>query len=89
VDSFDRSGELPVFNPRRSDLGEPENGQRVPTRELQYDTDDRCRGEEHVKRQVCPFPGDFYPAAEWRGFRGRRRIDDTPKKADNEKGDDK
>src|SRR5260370_13921949 len=88
VDSFDRSGELSILNPRGGDLSEPEDRQRLATCKLQDDTDDRCRSEEHVKRQLCQFPEGFYPAAERRGFRGRRRIDDTPKKADNEQVDD-
>jgi hypothetical protein len=61
MDSFDRSGELSVFNPRGGDLGEPEDRQRISTGELQDDTDDRCRGEEYD----APPPAETTPLGGW------------------------
>ena len=87
VDFLDRAGERSVAGPRRNDLGQAEQGERVAARELQHDPGDRNGDEQRIKDVVDEASGTVEPFAEDRALDRRRRIGEAPEQAQHQDTD--
>ncbi len=87
MDFLHRAGERTIAGPRRNDLGEAEQRQRIAARELQDDPGDRNGDQQRIKDVVNEPSGTVEPFAEDRFLGRRRRIGEPPEQPQHQDTD--